>query len=60
MKLIQTKIATVVHGRFQLFDLARALLRRGHDVTLFTIGRGGRSNDSTSRRAGYAVSGYMV
>ena len=26
----------VVHGRFIAFDLARALLRRGHDVTLFT------------------------
>jgi UDP:flavonoid glycosyltransferase YjiC (YdhE family) len=57
---MKLKIAIVVHGRFHAFDLARALLRRGHDVTLFTIGRGGRSNDSTSRRAGYAVSGYMV
>jgi glycosyltransferase involved in cell wall biosynthesis len=26
----------VVHGRFIAFDLACALLRRGHDVTLFT------------------------
>jgi glycosyltransferase involved in cell wall biosynthesis len=25
-----------VHGRFHAFDLARALLERGHDVTLFT------------------------
>ncbi len=30
------KIAVVVHGRFHAFDLAHALLRRGHDVTLFT------------------------
>jgi glycosyltransferase involved in cell wall biosynthesis len=30
------KIAIVVHGRFHAFDLAAALLRRGHDVTLLT------------------------
>jgi glycosyltransferase involved in cell wall biosynthesis len=30
------KIAIVVPGRFHAFDLGRALLRRGHDVTLFT------------------------
>lgn len=30
------KIAIVVHGRFDAFDLARALIARGHDVTLFT------------------------
>lgn len=30
------KIAIVVHGRFHSFDLARALLGRGHDVTVFT------------------------
>ncbi len=30
------KIAIVVHGRFHAFDLARALLERGHEVTLFT------------------------
>jgi glycosyltransferase involved in cell wall biosynthesis len=30
------KIAIVVHGRFHAFDLGKALLRRGHDVTLFT------------------------
>jgi len=30
------KIAIVVHGRFHAFDLARALVARGHDVTLFT------------------------
>src|SRR2546425_1045698 len=30
------KIAIVVHGRFHAFDLANALLARGHDVTLFT------------------------
>ena len=30
------KIAIVVHGRFHAFDLARELLKRGHDVTLFT------------------------
>ncbi|MBI3615713.1 MAG: glycosyltransferase family 4 protein [Candidatus Omnitrophica bacterium] len=30
------KIAIVVHGRFHAFDLARELLHRGHEVTLFT------------------------
>jgi glycosyltransferase involved in cell wall biosynthesis len=30
------KIAIVVHGRFHAFDLALALIRRGHDVTVFT------------------------
>ena len=30
------KIAVVVHGRFHAFDLARALIRRGNDVTVFT------------------------
>jgi glycosyltransferase involved in cell wall biosynthesis len=30
------KIAIVVHGRFHAFDLAHALINRGHDVTLFT------------------------
>jgi glycosyltransferase involved in cell wall biosynthesis len=30
------KIAIVVQGRFHAFDLARALLARGHDVMLFT------------------------
>ena len=30
------KIAIIVHGRFHAFDLARALLRRGHDVVLLT------------------------
>lgn len=30
------KIAIVVHGRFHAFDLARALLKRGHEVNLFT------------------------
>ncbi len=30
------KIAIVVHGRFHGFDLARALIERGHDVTVFT------------------------
>ena len=30
------KIAIVVHGRFHAFDLARALLERGHEVTIFT------------------------
>jgi glycosyltransferase involved in cell wall biosynthesis len=30
------RIAIVVHGRFHGFDLARELIRRGHDVTLFT------------------------
>jgi hypothetical protein len=33
---MKLRIAIVVHGRFHAFDLARALLRRGHDVTLFT------------------------
>jgi glycosyltransferase involved in cell wall biosynthesis len=30
------KIAIVVQGRFHAFDLSLALLRRGHDVTIFT------------------------
>ncbi len=30
------RIAIAVHGRFHAFDLARELLRRGHDVMLFT------------------------
>lgn len=30
------KIAIVVHGRFDAFDLARELIKRGHEVTLFT------------------------
>ena len=30
------KIALVIPGRFHGFDLARALLARGHDVTVFT------------------------
>ncbi len=30
------KIAIVVHGRFDAFDLARELIGRGHDVTLLT------------------------
>ena len=30
------KIAVVVPGRFYAFDLAKALIERGHDVTVFT------------------------
>lgn len=30
------KIAIAAHGRFHAFDLGRELLRRGHDVTVFT------------------------
>ena len=30
------RIAIIVHGRFFAFDLAPALLKRGHDVTVFT------------------------
>ncbi len=30
------KIAVVVQGRFHAFDLARALIKRGNDVTVFT------------------------
>lgn len=30
------RIAIGVHGRFYAFDLARALIARGHDVTVFT------------------------
>jgi len=30
------KIAVVVHGRFHAFDLVRAVIERGHDVTVFT------------------------
>lgn len=33
---MKLKIAIVVHGRFHAFDLAQALLARGHDVALFT------------------------
>jgi glycosyltransferase involved in cell wall biosynthesis len=33
---MKLKIAIVVHGRFHGFDLARALLHRGHDVVIFT------------------------
>lgn len=32
----EMKIAIVVHGRFHGFDLARALLDRGNEVTVFT------------------------
>jgi len=30
------KIAIAVHGRFHAFDLAKALIERGHDITIFT------------------------
>lgn len=30
------KIAIVVHGRFHAFDLARELIKQGHDITLLT------------------------
>src|SRR5580692_9083669 len=30
------KIAIVVHGRFHAFDLAKALIKRGHKLTVFT------------------------
>jgi hypothetical protein len=30
------KIAIVAHGRFHAFDLAKALIRQGHKVTVFT------------------------
>jgi glycosyltransferase involved in cell wall biosynthesis len=30
------RIGIVVHGRFEAFDLAREMIRRGHDVTVFT------------------------
>lgn len=33
---MKLKIAIVVHGRFHAFDLGRALLKRGHEVTLLT------------------------
>jgi glycosyltransferase involved in cell wall biosynthesis len=33
---MKLKIAVVIHGRFHGFDLVRALLQRGHNVTLFT------------------------
>src|SRR5438477_7082334 len=32
----QMKIGIVVHGRFHAFDLARELIRAGHDVCLIT------------------------
>ncbi len=34
--MLPFKIACIVHGRFHAFDLARELIRLGHDVTLFT------------------------
>jgi glycosyltransferase involved in cell wall biosynthesis len=33
---LRLKICIAVHGRFHAFDLARELIRCGHDVTLFT------------------------
>lgn len=33
---MKLKIAVIVQGRFHAFDLSLALLRRGHDVTVFT------------------------
>ncbi len=30
------RLASAVHGRFEAFDLARELIRRGNDVTVFT------------------------
>jgi glycosyltransferase involved in cell wall biosynthesis len=33
---MKLKIAVIVQGRFHAFDLSLALLRRGHDVTIFT------------------------
>jgi glycosyltransferase involved in cell wall biosynthesis len=33
---LKLKIAIVVHGRFNAFDLTRALIKTGHDVVLFT------------------------
>ena len=33
---MKLRIAIVVHGRFHAFDLARALIARGHHVTVFT------------------------
>ncbi len=33
---MKLRIAIVVHGRFFTFDMAKALLARGHDVHLFT------------------------
>jgi glycosyltransferase involved in cell wall biosynthesis len=33
---MKLRIALVVQGRFHAFDLARALLERGHEVTVFT------------------------
>lgn len=36
MGMRKLKIAIVVQGRFHAFDLAGALLDRGHDVTIFT------------------------
>src|ERR1700722_12337470 len=34
--MLPFKIAVIVHGRFHAFDLARELIKLGHDVTLFT------------------------
>src|ERR1043166_2485464 len=30
------RIAIVAHGRFHAFDLARAMVKRGHRITVFT------------------------
>ena len=56
------KIAIVVHGRFFAFDLAKALLRRGHHVRLFTnyprwaVARFGFPVGRVSSRWGHGVS----
>lgn len=34
--MLPFKIALIVHGRFHAFDLARELIKLGHDVTVFT------------------------
>ena len=38
------KIAMAVHGRFHGFDLARAMIARGHDVHVFTNYQIGRAS----------------
>ena len=46
------RLALVVQGRFFMFDLARELIRLGHDVTLFTNSPKNRGTIAANRRRG--------
>lgn len=58
------KLAIVVHGRFHAFELARALLAREHDVTVFTnyparvVDR--RFGIPAARVRGFALHGALI